>query len=515
MNKKVLDIFVIGGGVNGVAIARDAAGRGLNVALAEKGDLASKTSSNSTKLFHGGLRYLEYLNFSLVKEGLKEREILLKNMPHIAFPMRFIMPLDQKLRINSRTPVSRFLSIIMPWLRGRRPNWLIRLGLFLYDKLGRTSILQSTTTVDLNRSTEGRPLKKWFSKGYEYSDVWVDDSRLVSLMARDATEKGALIMTQNEVIGFERAKNIWLIKTSKGSFKARVLINASGPWSYQLARGFSEEFEFGKLRLVKGSHIVVKKLYEHEKAYFFMGKDGRIMFSIPFQKDYTVLGTTEVIIDEGNENPKCSDAEIEYICKFVTDYFAKPVLPSDVIWSYSGIRPLFENESESNTALSRDYFFDLNEEKGSGPLLNIFGGKLTTHRKLAEKALQKISNYLDIGNDWTEKANLPGGDFNLSERSELIDKLSSAYPFLKKETVNRLFNNYGLDAWNILGKAKSISDLGECFGSDLFSSEVKFLVKYEYARCADDILWRRTKVGLKVAKTASKKLNLYIQQLLS
>ena len=515
MNKKVLDIFVIGGGVNGVAIARDAAGRGLNVALAEKDDLASKTSSNSTKLFHGGLRYLEYLNFSLVKEGLKEREILLKNMPHIAFPMRFIMPLDYNLRISNKTPVSRCLSIIMPWLRGRRPNWLIRLGLFLYDKLGRASILQSTTAVDLHKSIEGKPLKNCFSKGYEYSDVWVDDSRLVSLMARDASEKGALIMTQNKVISFERAKDLWVIKTSKGFFKARALINASGPWSYKLAKGFSGKFEFGKLRLVKGSHIVVKKLYEHKKAYFFMGRDGRIMFSIPFQKDYTVLGTTEVIIDEGNENPKCSEAEIEYICKFVADYFAKPVLPSDVIWSYSGIRPLFENESESNTALSRDYFFDLQEEKGSAPLLNIFGGKLTTHRKLAEKALRKLESYLDIGTDWTEKASLPGGNFNLSERSELIDKLSSDYPFLGKETMNRLFNNYGLDAWNILGKAKSISDLGECFGSDLFSAEVEFLVKYEYARFADDILWRRTKVGLKVAKTASKKLDSYLQQLLS
>ena len=515
MNKKELDIFVIGGGVNGVAIARDAAGRGLNVALAEKGDLASKTSSNSTKLFHGGLRYLEYLNFSLVKEGLKEREILLKNMPHIAFPMRFIMPLDYNLRISNKTPVSRFLSIIMPWLRGRRPNWLIRLGLFLYDKLGRTSVLQSTTVVDLHKSSEGNPLKNCFSKGYEYSDVWVDDSRLVSLMARDASEKGALIMTQNKVISFERAKDLWVIKTSKGFFKARALINASGPWSYKLAKGFSGKFEFGKLRLVKGSHIVVKKLYEHKKAYFFMGRDGRIMFSIPFQKDYTVLGTTEVIIHEGNENPKCSEAEIEYICKFVADYFAKPILPSDVIWSYSGIRPLFENESESNTALSRDYFFDLQEEKGSAPLLNIFGGKLTTHRKLAEKALRKLESYLDIGTDWTEKASLPGGNFNLSERSELIDKLSSDYPFLGKETMNRLFNNYGLDAWNILGKAKSISDLGECFGSDLFSAEIEFLVKYEYARFADDILWRRTKVGLKVAKTASKKLDSYLQQLLS
>lgn len=515
MTKNVLDIFVIGGGVNGVAIARDAAGRGYKVALSEKGDLASETSSNSTKLFHGGLRYLEYLDFSLVKEGLKERRILLNNMPHIAWPLRFVIPLDKSLRVQNYSPVSNILKIVMPWLRGRRPAWVIRLGLFIYDNLAGKFSLEPTTKLDLSKSDEGIPLKSEFKKAYEYSDVWVEDSRLVSLMARDARERGAEIITQNEVIGFKRKDGYWNIETSQGKFKSLTLINAAGPWAYNIAKEFEDKQETPKLRLVKGSHIVIKKLYDHDKAYFFLGEDGRIMFTLPFQRNYTVLGTTEVLIRNEDQVPSCSQQEVNYICRFVSKYFEKPISERDVVWTYSGIRPLFDSQSDSNTGLSRDYFFTLTDDSGAAPLLNVFGGKLTTHRALAEKALKKMEPYLGTRENWTENAKLPGGNFSPGERNDLLEKLRRNYPFLGKQTAERLFKNYGLDSWQILGKSKSFEELGENFGGDLSSAEVNFLVKNEFAKTADDILWRRTKLGLVLDEGSAKKVDVYIQNILS
>ena len=514
MPKDILDIFVIGGGVNGVAIARDAAGRGYRVVLSEQDDLASKTSSNSTKLFHGGLRYMEYLDISLVREGLRERYILLNNMPHIAWPLRFVLPLDMDLRITNNSPVSKLLKITMPWLKGRRPIWIIRLGLFFYDILAGSFALESTKKLNLDSVEEGVPLKNKFKKAYEYSDVWVDDARLVSLMARDAKERGAQILTRNKVLSFKRKKRYWKIKTLHGIFKSRILINAAGPWTQKMAQGFACAKNAPELRLVKGSHIVTRKLYDHGKAYFFMGEDGRIMFSLPFQKHYTVIGTTETLINNEDDVPICSPEEINYICKFASEYFEQPITEKDIVWKYSGIRPLFEDKSDTTTGLSRDYFFTLNDDHGQMPLLNVFGGKLTTHRALAEKALKKIESYLGLRTSWTHSAKLPGGDFNIEDRSDLVAKLGKDYEFLKEQTVERLFRNYGLDSWAILGSSKSFRDLGENFGSDLYAKEIEFLVKNEFVQFAEDILWRRTKLGLVINEKKAHRIDSYIQRIL-
>ena len=514
MTKDILDIFVIGGGVNGVAIARDAAGRGYRVVLSEQDDLASKTSSNSTKLFHGGLRYLEYLDISLVREGLRERQILLNNMPHIAWPLRFVLPLDEKLRVNTNSPVSRLLKITMPWLKGRRPVWIIRLGLFIYDMLAGRFTLEPTKKLNLDNCEEGIPLKSKFKKAYEYSDVWVDDARLVSLMARDAKERGAQILTRNKVVSFERKKGYWKIKTLYGIFKSRVLINAAGPWAQKIAKGFTCAKSGSQLRLVKGSHIVTTKLYDHDKAYFLIGEDGRIMFSLPFQKNYTVIGTTEVLIKNEDEVPICSPQEIKYICKFASEYFKQPITEKDIVWKYSGIRPLFEDKSDNTTGISRDYFFTLNDHHGQMPLLSVFGGKLTTHRALAENALKKIESYLGVRASWTHSTKLPGGEFNLENRNNLMKKLGKEYDFLKDQTVERLFRNYGLDSWTILGSSKSFRDLGENFGSDLYAKEIEFLVKNEFVQSAEDVLWRRTKLGLVINEKKAHRIDTYIQRIL-
>ncbi|MCL4167922.1 UNVERIFIED_CONTAM: hypothetical protein GTU68_022534, partial [Idotea baltica] len=357
---KIYDLFVIGGGVNGTAIARDAVGRGLNVTLAEKGDLAEATSSASTKLFHGGLRYLEYFEFQLVRHALREREVLLRNMPHISWPMRFVLPYHP----------------------GRRPAWLLRFGLFLYDSLGGRKLLPATRKLNLKTALEGSVLQDRFEKAFEYSDAWVQDSRLVVLMAADAQNRGANIMTQNKVLKAERQDDLWHIETERGSFKSKILVNAAGPWVEDVIRDVAGLAPQSGVRLVKGSHIVLDKLYTHDKCYFFQGNDGRIIFAIPYENDFTLIGTTDQPHALADAKPECTDEEAEYLCKFASEYFEKPVLPRDIVWRYSGVRPLFDDGAKSATAATRDYVLSVND--AGPPLLSVFGGKITTHRVLAE-----------------------------------------------------------------------------------------------------------------------------------
>lgn len=397
-NTGICDLFVIGGGINGCGIARDAAGRGLSVALAEMNDLASATSSASTKLFHGGLRYLEYFEIRLVREALKERETLLRAMPHTSWPMRFVLPYHKDMRFEGDTPTSKLLSLVMPWMRGRRPAWLIRFGLFLYDNLGGRKILPGTSTVDLRNDPAGAPLRDKFEKAYEYSDCWIEDARLVVLNARDAEKRGAKIMTRTKVVSADRVDDIWHVTVENSEtgenrlHKAKMLVNAGGPWVESIIRNTAKIDSNESVRLVRGSHIVTKKLFDHEKCYFFQGEDGRIIFAIPYETDFTLIGTTDSDHSDLSTKPVCTDEEVEYLREFASKYFKAPITKKDVIWSYSGVRPLYDDGASSATAATRDYVLSI-DKNGGAPLLNVFGGKITTYRKLAESALEKIAPF--------------------------------------------------------------------------------------------------------------------------
>lgn len=477
------DLFIIGGGINGVGIARDAAGRGLSVTLAEQNDLASATSSASTKLFHGGLRYLEYYEFRLVREALMEREVLLNAMPHISHPMRFLLPLHKAMR----------------------PAWLLRMGLFLYDHLGGRKILPPTRSVALTANPLGKPLKSHFNRAFEYSDCWVDDARLVSLNARDAKERGAEILTQSEVTHAKRTADGWTIhvmdKTNgqTQTYTAKVLINAGGPWVGNVIDNVVESRSTETVRLVRGSHIVVKKRFDHDRCYIFQNNDGRIAFAIPYENDFTLIGTTDIDHDGKPGEAVCSNEEIQYLCELISEYFEHPVTPDEVVWTYAGVRPLYDDKAKNAAAATRDYVLRIDEANGV-PLLNIFGGKITTYRRLAEAAVEKLSPYFkdkaDIDKKWTAGVPLPGGDFTVDERDELVGKISKDFAFIDKKEARRLVRLYGTQAYEFLDHAKSRADLGEDFGHHLSEAEVKHLIKYEFARCADDVLWRRTKLGL-------------------
>ena len=494
------DIFIIGGGINGCGIARDAAGRGLKVGLAEMNDLGSATSSASTKLFHGGLRYLEFFEFGLVKKALVEREVLLKNMPHISWPMRFVLPYHKDMRFENDTPTSKLLSTVMPWMKGRRPAWLIRLGLFLYDNLGGRKILPGTHVVDLTKRSVGDPLKDKFTKAYEYSDCWIEDSRLVVLNARDAEERGATIMTRTKVVSAARVDGVWEIVTEHDGVQtthtARALVNAGGPWVENIVRDVARLNTSEGVRLVRGSHIVTKKLFDHDKSYFFQGEDGRIIFAIPYEADFTLIGTTDAEHKNLSEKPYATDEEQDYLCAFASQYFKKPVTREDVVWTYSGVRPLYDDGAKSATAATRDYVLSLDEN--GAPLLNIFGGKITTYRKLAENALKKLTPLVGGGAPWTADAALPGGNFKVSARDQLVADLQADYPFLDDRWALRLIKGYGTEARVILGDAKSAGDLGQDFGATLTEAEVKWLMAKEYAVSADDVVWRRSKLGLRL-----------------
>lgn len=512
-----LDLFVIGGGINGCGIARDAAGRGLTVALAEMGDLASATSSASTKLIHGGLRYLEYFEFRLVREALIEREILLRAMPHIAWPMRFVLPLHPDMRFETDTPVSKLLSRVLPWMKGRRPAWQIRLGLFLYDHLGGRRILPGTETLDLARDPAGAPLQSRLRRAYEYSDCWVDDARLVVLNARDAAARGARIMTRTRVIGAQPVDGLWRIALqdqdtgARRILHARMLVNAGGPWVGDIIRNTIHTRARDRVRLVRGSHIVTRSLFEHGKSYFFQGSDGRIVFAIPYEQDFTLIGTTDVEHDDPSERPVCSAAERRYLLDCIAQYLERPVTEADVVWSYAGVRPLYDDGAASATAATRDYVLRLTREEGAA-LLNVFGGKITTYRKLAEAALAQVQAVLpQTGGDWTAQATLPGGDFPVDGLDDLVDGLRTRHGFLSPGWARRLARTYGTEAHVLLNGAQDAADLGRDFGATITARELDWGIAHEWVRNAEDFLWRRSKLGLRLDADAAAEIDAYVR----
>ena len=495
------DLFVIGGGINGCGIARDAAGRGLSVCLAEMGDLGGATSSASTKLFHGGLRYLEFFEFSLVRHALAERETLLAAMPHISWPMRFVLPLSPEIRFDSATPTSRLLGALMPWLRGRRPDWLIRMGLFLYDHLGGRKILPGIKTLHLHGTPEGAALQDRFVKAYEYSDCWVEDARLVVLNARDAEARGARILTRTKVIAASRAGDHWQVTLERDGVAevvtARALVNAAGPWVADVVQGVIRHNSREAVRLVRGSHIVVPRVTAHDKAYFLQGADGRIIFAIPYEGDFTLIGTTDADHQGDPLAAHCTEVERDYLIAFANQYLKTQLTQADVVWTYSGVRPLYDDGATSATAATRDYVLSLDE---SGPvLLSVFGGKITTYRKLAEDAWDRLKPHFPNRRDhWTAGVALPGGDFPVDGVDRLIADLLGHYPFLTKNWAARLIRAYGTEARLILGDAKSATDLGRDFGATLTEAELRWLMTHEYALTAQDVVWRRSKLGLRL-----------------
>ncbi|HEX9857237.1 MAG TPA: glycerol-3-phosphate dehydrogenase [Paracoccaceae bacterium] len=497
-----VDLFIIGGGINGCGIARDAAGRGLSVTLAEMGDLAQATSSASTKLFHGGLRYLEYFEFRLVREALEERETLLVAMPHISWPMRFVLPYHRDMRFEGDTPTSRLLSRVMPWMRGRRPAWLIRLGLFMYDHMGGRKILPGARTLDLRHDPAGRGLNPKFTRAYEYSDCWVEDSRLVVLNARDAEARGARIMVGTKVLSAERQGDLWQVTTDgpegRRIHAARALVNAGGPWVEDVIRNTLHIATTEGVRLVRGSHIVTRRLFDHDRCYFFQGTDGRIIFAIPYEQDFTLIGTTDQDHQGKPEEAHCTEAEQDYLCAFASQYFARPVTRADVVWTYSGVRPLYNDGAKSATAATRDYVLSL--DRNGAPLLNVFGGKITTYRRLAESALAKLAPFFpQAGGAWTARVALPGGDFPHDGVAALRARLLADHPFLTEQWAARLIRAYGTEAWAVLGGARSQADLGRDFGATLTEAELRWLMRREYARRAADVVWRRSKLGLRLS----------------
>lgn len=499
------DLLIIGGGINGCGIARDATGRGLRVCLSEMNDLASATSASSTKLFHGGLRYLEYFEFRLVREALIERENLLRAMPHISWPMRFVLPFHDSMRFDTTTPTSKLLSAAMPWMKGRRPAWLIRLGLFIYDHLGGRKILPATSSIALRSASEGKDLNPKFEKAYEYSDCWVEDSRLVVLNARDAQMRGARIRTRSTVLSAEVIDGTWHVEMEntdtgdKTTVTAAMVVNASGPWVGDVLSTTLCSNSQDSVRLVRGSHIVTKKLFNHDKCYFFQGTDGRIIFAIPYETDFTLIGTTDQDHDDASIKPECTPEERDYLITFINEYLAQPISADDVVWTYSGVRPLYNDGASSASAATRDYVLKLDTTRGA-PFLNVFGGKITTYRCLAEGAMEEIEKVLPVtAKPWTAGVALPGGDFAVDGVDALVAQAKQTFAFLSDRWALRLVRAYGTEVADVLGHAKDKQDLGEDFGADLFQREVQWLMENEFVRTAEDVVWRRSKLGLRMS----------------
>ncbi|WP_417590557.1 glycerol-3-phosphate dehydrogenase [Parasphingorhabdus sp.] len=494
MTGAMYDLAIIGGGINGVGIARDAAGRGLKVLLVERDDLASHTSSASTKLVHGGLRYLEHYEFNLVRKALKEREVLLRAAPHIIWPMRFVLPVDE----------------------GMRPAWLLRLGLFLYDHLGGRDILPGTKSLNLLKDHRGDPLQKRLKKGFAYSDCWVEDARLVSLTARDAGDRGADIRTRANCVGLERGREHWTLEIDQKGVKrneqAKVLVNAAGPWVDPVTALYDRSNHAAKLRLVKGSHIVVKRKYDGDHSYIFQNKDGRIIFAIPYESDYTLIGTTDEPWSYAEGPARISDGEIDYLCEAASEYFETPVVREDIEWTYSGVRPLFDDHSRTAATVTRDFVFDFDNDNGA-PVLSIFGGKITTYRVLALQAIRTLSEALDVdGDDWTKEAHLPGGDFPPNGLDALVDQYAQRWPIIDRSVIHRLVRAYGTDTASILAECKSPADLGQKFGAGLYEIEIRWLIDREFACTAEDVLWRRSKLGLHMNDAEQQAVALWFER---
>lgn len=487
-----VDLLVVGGGINGAGIARDAVGRGFSVLLCEKGDLAGATSSASSKLVHGGLRYLEYGEFRLVREALREREVLLANARHIIRPLRFVLPHDGRLR----------------------PRWMIRAGLFLYDHIGGRRELPGTETIDCANHPYGAPLHVGLRSAFVYSDCWVDDARLVVLNARDAARRGATIFTRTEFVAARRAADLWRARLRRADggeheVSARILVNAGGPWVTEVLHRCGMTHLKAELRLVKGSHIVVPRLYGGTQAYILQNDDGRVVFVLPFEEAFTLIGTTDIPYEGEAGSVVIDSAEIDYLCRAVSGWFARPVKPTDVVWSYAGVRPLYDDHAANAAAVTRDYVLDLDTE--SAPILSIFGGKITTYRRLAEHALERLARFLPGAHrPWTAIAPLPGGDIPEGRPAALAAALVNDHPWLAPDTAARLARSYGTDARRLLDGARRPVDLGQDFGAGLTAREVDWLTAEEWAMSADDILWRRTKLGLHLPPAATAALNEYL-----
>ncbi|MBQ0960351.1 glycerol-3-phosphate dehydrogenase [Ideonella sp. 4Y11] len=489
------DVLVVGGGINGCGIARDLAGRGWRVVLAEQDDLAAHTSSSSTKLIHGGLRYLEYYEFSLVRKALQEREVLLKSAPHIMWPLRFVMPHDPAMR----------------------PAWLIRLGIFLYDHLARREVLPGSRGVNLRTHPVGAALQDRYTRGFVYSDGWVDDARLVVLNAIDARARGASVRTRTRVESVQREAGGWLAQLAgpqgeRQTVRARALVNAAGPWAESFLRGVArpaghESLATRSLRLVKGSHIIVPRCFEHDHAYIFQNPDKRIIFAIPYEREFTLIGTTDEEIHGDPRDARIGPDEVAYLCEQASRYFRRPVRAADVVWSYTGVRPLLDDASGDPSAVTRDYLLESNELPGGGaPLLSVWGGKITTFRKLAEDAADELGRMLgEPRRAWTEGAFLPGGDLRDwvgppqrpdTDFERLVQTLGQRHPWLPGPLARRLARAYGARVGLVLGEARSLADLGAAVAPGLYEAELRYLREEEWACSADDVLWRRSKLGL-------------------
>ncbi|MFM0293623.1 MULTISPECIES: glycerol-3-phosphate dehydrogenase [Paraburkholderia] len=477
------DLLVVGGGINGAGIARDAAGRGLSVLLCEQDDLAAHTSSASTKLIHGGLRYLEYREFGLVRKALQERETLLRAAPHIMWPLRFVMP-------------------HMPDLR---PAWLIRAGLFLYDHLAKRELLPGSRGIVMRNHPAGVPLVDSIKRGFVYSDGWVNDARLVVLNALDAKERGAKILTRTKLLSAVRAGGEWRaqLKRDDGTIldvRAASIANAAGPWVGELLQGALGRAASHSVRLVKGSHIVTRRLFEHDHAYIFQNPDKRIIFAIPYEHDYTLIGTTDLEYRDDPSKVTINAEETQYLCDSINRYFKQKISPADVRWTYSGVRPLLEEEGADNpSAVTRDYSLELDAPAGEAPLLSVFGGKITTFRKLAEEAVDKLAQALQNGaSSWTAGAPLPGGDMPNANFERFLSEFKQQHAWLPADLAHRLARAYGTRAKHVIGNARSVADLGRAFAPGLYEAELTYLRDTEWARSAQDVLWRRSKLGLHV-----------------
>ncbi len=488
----IVDLLVVGGGINGAGIARDAAGRGLSVALIERGDLAGATSSASSKLIHGGLRYLELGEFRLVREALIEREVLMRMAPHLIHPAEFVLPHDRTLR----------------------PRWMLRLGLWLYDHLGGRELLPASRQIDPRRDPMGTPLRPGVAAAFVYADCQADDARLVIANVRDAVRRGARVMRGTELVAARRAGERWRAELRgpngvRSEVEARAIVNAGGPWAMEIARRTGVAHGKAALRLVKGSHVVVPRLYNGAQAYILQNTDRRIVFVLPFERDFTLIGTTETPFDGDARTVACTDEEAEYLCRAVSRWFARAVSPSAIVWRYAGVRPLYEDHAKSASAVTRDYVLLRDGASGEAPMVSVLGGKITTYRRLAEHALERLA-LPGTGRAWTAGAALPGGSLDGGTVETAAAALRAAYPWLDAAVAYRLTRCYGGEARSVLGDARRAEDLGDAFGAGLTVREVDWLRREEWALSADDILWRRTKLGLRMTAAERARLEAHL-----